>query len=275
MVHAAAAILLVVPLAALGAGFPPYASLPPLPIANAAVETESYGQIEFVGRGKTEVQRGRIWLGYLDYAAQWGEDRRNALSGIVSEMEKGGWQVMLRDEPRNPPLATLRLERGRIESWASVEVFDLARVAILQVGPPRVKLKLEAPRAGASRAGERSDFAFARRFPGARLARTAREARPLVVETGGGKAPLAVGKATVVKEYQAPSGTGRLEIATAYRDAMKAAGWEVIREEFDAGKADPAFTARYARDGVELWAQVRAAGERYTITVAETSRAAH
>jgi len=24
-------------------------------------------------------------------------------------MQKGGWEVLLRDEPRNPPLATLKL----------------------------------------------------------------------------------------------------------------------------------------------------------------------
>ena len=62
-------------------------------------------------------------------------DPENALAGIVNEMQKGGWEVMLRDKPRNPPLATLKLTtKDNKEVWASVEVFDTARVLVIEPG---------------------------------------------------------------------------------------------------------------------------------------------
>jgi hypothetical protein len=111
---------------------PEYASLPNLPIDASTVEPEKR-EVEFILRDKTEVHRGRVWVGYLDYQKAWGENRREALAGIVSEMQKGGWEVMLRDEPRNPPLATLKLTtKDNRDVWASVEVLDQARVLMLE-----------------------------------------------------------------------------------------------------------------------------------------------
>ena len=111
---------------------PDYASLPNLPIEASSVDPERH-EVEFILRDKTEVHRGRVWVGYLDYQKAWGEDRRDALAGIVSEMQKGGWEVMLRDEPRNPPLATLKLTtKDNRDVWASVEVLERARVLMLE-----------------------------------------------------------------------------------------------------------------------------------------------
>ncbi len=48
-------------------------------------------------------------------------------------MEKGGWEVLLRDEPRSPPLATLKFTtRDNKDVFATVEVFDKARVLVLE-----------------------------------------------------------------------------------------------------------------------------------------------
>ena len=112
--------------------YPDYASLPKLPIEASGVDAEKR-EVEFILRDKTEVHHGRVWVGNLDYQKAWGENRRDALAGIVSEMQKGGWEVMLRDEPRNPPLATLKLTtRDNRDIWASVEVLDQARVLLLE-----------------------------------------------------------------------------------------------------------------------------------------------
>ena len=264
-----AALLLCLPLAAFAASYPPYASLPRLPIANDAVEVESFGQAEFITRDKPEVHRGRIWLGYLVYARQYGDDVRKALAAIVSEMEKGGWQVMYRDEPRNPPLATLKREKDGRVSWASVEIFEKARVAILEVGPPRARMQLDAPQGGAEKVADNADFPFLKRFPGARLLGTRREERPLMVEVVPGKAPAQVAAGSVVKEYAAPEGTGELEIVTVYRDALRAAGWQIVDEDFAITTGAPNFAARYARGGLDLWVHVRATGNEYTAAVAD------
>jgi hypothetical protein len=111
---------------------PEYASLPNLPIDASAVDAEKR-DVEFILRDKTQVHYGRVWVGYLDYQSAWGENKRDALAGIVSEMQKGGWEVLLRDEPRNPPLATLKLTtKDNRDVWASVEVMDQARVLLLE-----------------------------------------------------------------------------------------------------------------------------------------------
>jgi hypothetical protein len=114
-------------------GYPSFVTLPNLPIDKNAVDTDSKAESEFILRDKTELHRGKVWLGYLNYQKAWGGDRRDALNGIVRELEKGGWEVMMRDEPRNPPLATLKLTTDDNKvMWASVEVFDKARVLVLE-----------------------------------------------------------------------------------------------------------------------------------------------
>jgi len=112
--------------------FPRAVTLPALPIDKRAVDVDPKGESEFILRDKTEVHRGKVWLGYLDYKA-WGPDKRLVLERIVEALKKGGWEVMMLDEPRQPPLATLRLttDDNRV-LWASVEVFETARVLVLE-----------------------------------------------------------------------------------------------------------------------------------------------
>ena len=134
-----AASLLVAALAAISfadayaAAYPKAAALPRLPVEGNFVHTDPSGESEFILRDKTEVHRGKVWLGSLDYRKAYGEDERAALGGIVESMKKGGWEVMLRDEPRVPPLATLKkITDDNKVLWASVEVFDTARVLVLE-----------------------------------------------------------------------------------------------------------------------------------------------
>ena len=128
------AVLCATPFAgAYAAHFPAYVALPDLPIDKNAVESIAKAESEFILRDQTEVLRGRAWLGYLDYRAKWGENKRDVLAGIVREMEQGGWEVLLRDEPRVPPLATLKFTtKDNKEVFATVEVFDKARVLVLE-----------------------------------------------------------------------------------------------------------------------------------------------
>ena len=128
------ALLAAAPLAGAYAAqsFPRAVTLPALPLEKHSVDVHASGESEFILRDKTEVHRGKVWLGYLDYA-KWGPDKRVALERIVESLRKGGWEVMLLDEPRQPPLATLRLttDDNRV-MWASIEVFETARVLVLE-----------------------------------------------------------------------------------------------------------------------------------------------
>jgi hypothetical protein len=129
-----AAALAGLPLAASSAtSFPRLATLPDLPIDKRAVDVHPGGESEFILRDKTEVHRGKVWLGYLEYKSKWGPDKRLALERIVDSLKRGGWEVMMIDEPRQPPLATLKLvTKDNQVLWASVEVFETARVLVLE-----------------------------------------------------------------------------------------------------------------------------------------------
>ena len=113
--------------------FPRVVTLPALPIDKQSVDEHASGESEFILRGKTEVHRGKVWLGYLAYKDKWGPDKRLALERIVDSLKAGGWEVMLLDTPRQPPLATLKLttDDNRV-MWASVEMFETARLLVLE-----------------------------------------------------------------------------------------------------------------------------------------------
>ena len=115
--------------------FPRAVTLPALPIDKQSVDVHDSGESEFILRGKTEVHRGKVWLGYLAYQDKWGPDKRLALERIVESLKAGGWEVMLLDAPRQPPLATLKLttDDNRV-LWASVEMFETARLLVLEQG---------------------------------------------------------------------------------------------------------------------------------------------
>jgi hypothetical protein len=113
--------------------FPRAVTIPALPIDKKMVDVREGAQSEFVLRDKTEVHRGKVWVGSLAYSDAWGPDRRAALDRIVDSLKKGGWEVMMIDAPRQPPLATLKLttDDNRV-MWASVEMFETARVLVLE-----------------------------------------------------------------------------------------------------------------------------------------------
>ena len=113
--------------------FPKLVTLPAVPIDRKTVDVHEAVETEFVLRDKTEVHRGKVWLGYLAYQGEWGPDRRAALDRIVDSLKKGGWEVMMIDAPRQPPLATLKLttDDNRV-LWASVEMFETARLLVLE-----------------------------------------------------------------------------------------------------------------------------------------------
>ena len=256
-----ALVLLCVALPAAAAPrFPAYVTLPPMPLANDGVEHEGYGQAEFVLKEKAEVYRGKLWKGNVLYAQKWGDDPRVALVNFVKELEAGGWQVVTRDDPANPPSATLRYAKEGKDAWARIEVFEQASLVVVERGPPTVKMQLEAPRAGATRVGENADFPFLKRFPGSKLVSTAVEDVPMVTQVGD-KEPVMVAQGRTVKHYQAAPGTGRLEVVVAYREALKLAGWQIVDEQSGVTQSDPNLTAHYAKADVDIWLWIHAPGD--------------
>ena len=113
--------------------YPRAVTVPAMPIHKQSVDIHKNAESEFILREKTEVHRGTVHLGYLDYRGKFGADKRAALEAIVDALKKGGWEVMLIDEPRQPPLATLKLTTNDNKVWwASVEMFETARLLVLE-----------------------------------------------------------------------------------------------------------------------------------------------
>src|SRR5687768_13912420 len=88
--------------------FPQAIAFPPLPATSQA--GMSYAQHEFIMRDRTVKLRGRLWTTDFEYTAR-SADARAALGAIIRDMQGAGWEVLLRDEPRIPPLATLKHKR--------------------------------------------------------------------------------------------------------------------------------------------------------------------
>lgn len=224
------------------AQFPPFpqaVSFPPLPAASQAGMT--YAQHEFIMRDRTVKLRGRLWTTDFEYAAR-GADARAALGAIIRDMQGAGWEVLLRDEPRIPPLATLKHKRDGREVWAQVEVADTARITWLEPGLPSARLTLPAPAAAlVPTAAVEGDFGFLPAYPGSRLL--------------GGARDDAAG--SWLKEYVSPPTATQLEIATVYLDALKVAGWEVVEDTTEKKPhLDPLIVACWVRDGIELWTRI-------------------
>jgi hypothetical protein len=247
--------------AALGAACA-YAQLPPLPQAvvfpsmpASSQSGQAYGQHEFVLRDRTVKLRGRVWTTDFDYAAVQADDPRAALARILGDMQSAGWEVLLRDEPRVPPLATLKSRRDGREVWAQVEVNERARVTWLEPGLPSARLSLP-PLASTlvPAAVTQADFPFLPAYPGSRLLGSARD------EAAG----------IWIKEYSSPAGATPLEIATVYLDALKVAGWQVVDDMTERKPDAPSMVACWIRDGIELWARIEVRRGSHSIEVSTT-----
>ena len=247
------------------AGFPSYLPLPGPVKIKGDVEVESYGQAEFALRGKAEVIRGKTWRGTVD-ATGLGAGDKQYFAPLAEAFVKAGWEVMLRDEPSNPPIATFKRVREGRELWASTEgSAEALRVVVVEQGAPSARLQLEAPAEGIARVADTADFPFLKRFPGAKGPVTQKEGAMLVAESG--RAPAQVAASSVRKEYVLAAGASALEVIVVYRDALKAAGWRIVDENTGVKTADPNLTAQYAKGALELWAHVHVRGERFTVTV--------
>jgi hypothetical protein len=230
--------------------FPQAVSFPPLLAASQAGTT--YAQHEFILRDRTVKLRGRLWTTDFNYAAA-SPDARAALGAILRDMQGAGWEVVLRDEPRVPPLATLKHKRAGREVWAQVEVADTARITWLEPGLPSARLALPAPAAGLVPAAVTDgDFGVLPAYPGSRLLGSARD------DAAG----------TWVKEYVSPANATQLEIATVYLDALKVAGWEVVEDTTEKKpNVDPLIIACWVRDGLEVWTRIEVRKGSHSIEV--------
>jgi outer membrane protein OmpA-like peptidoglycan-associated protein len=267
----AAAVATFLPLACLAAptGFPASVNIPSLNNVGEAPNVETYGQWEFTLRDKTQVVRGKSWEKYVPFPKPY-SDEKLALPPLVDDLKRAGWEVVLLDVPRNPPLATLKLTRDGKETWLHVEP-SATEVHLIAVerGNPTGGISLQPPAEGIQKVADGADFPFLKRFPGTKLTATVREEQPFLVNIEADKEAVQVASGYVRKDYQAKKDTGRIDVVISYRDALKAAGWTIVEENTAVTTGDPNLTAHYAKPPIDLWAHVHAGGPEYWLGVAD------
>ena len=248
---------------------PAYLTLP-VPIRPGDVNHENYGQHEFTLRDKTAIHRGKYWDAYVDYTAKLGEDPRRALVAFVDAMQKGGWETVMRDEPRNPPMATFHFTKNGKDAWAEVFTGEQAKVTVVESGVPTAKLDLAPPAKSGEKVADGADFPYLKHYPGSRLTGTSADERPMLVTIDPAKEPVQVASASVIKEYAGPESLGRIEIVVVYSEALRKAGWTLVEENTAITTGDPYLVAHYAKDTTDIWAHVHSrGGEGYLIQVAD------
>ena len=144
------------------------------------VNVENYGQAKFILNGTSELVRGKLFTAFLDHSAL-ASDPKAALPLIAAALVKGGWQIIVLDAPRNPPLATAKLSKDAQESWLQIEAWGKeSRLVMIERGEPAVRLDLVAPVDGVAEVPQTADFPFLKAFPGSKLTQTRKDARPMM-----------------------------------------------------------------------------------------------
>lgn len=135
--------LSVLALPARAVDFPAPVTLPSFALSGALEELR-FSEVEFPARGQQVKLQGRIWRGDVEAPGKAG-DARATLAAIVGEMQQGGWEVMMRDDPANPPMATFKLLKDGKEFWALVSIYERPKVTLVAVGPPPAKNRFRKP----------------------------------------------------------------------------------------------------------------------------------
>jgi outer membrane protein OmpA-like peptidoglycan-associated protein len=206
------------------------------------------------------VVAGKHWETRLD-ASKLPGDERAKWKTITDALVKGGWQFVYSAQESNPPYASMKLVKGGKESWLFIWVADDSPFEVVEKGDPPNKLALTAPTDGIAKVGDKDDFPFMKRFPGAKLTSTEHNPDvPFYVTLEAGKDPTMVASGMVTKHYEVPPHTAGIEEEAVYKTALKAAGWTIVDDNDAVTTNDPNLTAHYAKGAVDLWAHVHAGG---------------
>lgn len=240
---------------------PPTVTVPAKP--NREVTVESYGhtsvKLPDVQDTKDVVIAGKHWTTTLDTSKLAGDERQKHTT-LVDALKKSGWTLVYDGRALNPPYASMKLVKGGKESWLFMWVGDETSIEVVEKGDPPNKLVLAAPTDGIAKIGDKDDFPFLKKFPGATLGSTSHDEAPLFVTLEAGKDPVMVASGSIIKHYTLPPHTAGIEEEAVYRKALEGAGWTIVEINDAVTTGDPNLTAHYAKGAIDLWAHVHAGG---------------
>jgi outer membrane protein OmpA-like peptidoglycan-associated protein len=136
---------------------------------------------------------------------------------------------------------------------------------------PAAGLALKPPAATPETFGERDDFPYLARLPGATLRETTMEAGGLDVTTIDDADARIVGARHVTKRYDLPPGATPETFMRAYATALRDAGWAVTAQ-LDRARGSALVVAHYAARGRDVWARLSAVDGHCELSVADAGQ---
>lgn len=266
---------------ATAATVPPYFALPPQAKLGAVDEEASFGEAAFpvadrAGNLADNVRRGRFWRTSVTVSGLADDAPIKTIwARLKPSLEKAGWAAVA--EFADNYSVTLRRAQAP-EAWANLKFFNPGdiRVDIVEVAASRTRLTLPPPAAKPEAlAPERGDIPYLLPLPGAKFASGGVEPKAeFFVTLPGQKEPALAATGTLKRHYQTPAGLSNVEFATAYEEALKAAGWAIVEKAQGVSSADAQLIAHYVGNGRDIWAQLNFApmhGEM-SFTVADAGK---
>lgn len=237
-------------------GFPASVQLPPDVEANTpTVFHRAYDEAAVIVDGKEVRQRGRLTSGYLRFIPEGNRPAADTWKKWGPLLKKAGWS----EQSQEGPVHALKRVEGKSESWLFVELGDYndPRVTLVEAGAQPRALTLKPPAAKPERVKDTEDWPFLGHFPGAVLDSTGVAEVPFMVPGDHDELQL-LSPVHHNKYYTPPPTLSRLEMVLVYREALKAAGWDVLPIE-------DRILAHYAKNGRNLWVEIgRAADDSST-----------
>jgi outer membrane protein OmpA-like peptidoglycan-associated protein len=138
---------------------------------------------------------------------------------------------------------------------------------IVEVAPNPLAISLTAPASKPETFGPKDDFPYLKPLSGSQLARAETYPGPLNIEVEGERGDRLAGTAHMNRMYRPPEGLSRIAFASAYEDALRRAGWTIVKKNAEQGR----LFAHFSGNGCDVWTYVRYPGNQqpYDIDVAD------
>ncbi len=247
---------------------PAYVTLPAQIQLKPNSVQEDYGEAEFNMPGKpSAVQRGKHWYALLTLPSiPRSTDPEVIWAQIKPALVRGGWTV-ISDLAGQEKFA--RYQKDGHDSWFGLWVNSAEdlRLDLVEVGPPALKLKLNAPAAKPEVVSVGTgDFPYLSALPGSIPGSGHLEGTPMMIDVDLSKDTHemeVVGSGSIIKSYTLPPPLRTTVLfATVYREALMQAGWTIVKQIQNVHSADAVLNAHYNANGRDLWASLHSTGRR-------------
>ncbi len=217
-------------------------------------------KFEYPLAGKTERVNveGHVWRLYLGSDTRPVADPAVTSTKIAASLEHDGWTILRHD-------GVLVAKNGELWLTAYGNSGSVGVTLAQQISLPR-PITLKPPSATVENVADNSDFPWLSPFPGAKLKSTQHENERIDITAPHAKEQSFSGP-TVAKYYEVPGDVSPYEFVSAYRRALPATGWTIVR---DAIGGDGFVLAHYTKNGRDIWLYTHLAGTGQIVRAADT-----